>query len=122
MIEQLNILPDNVLGFVCRGRVTRADYDTVLVPGVEAALGRHAHIRLYYETAPDFDGIDAGALWEDFKVGMGHLSRWERIAVVTDVAWIRQTVGLMAFLLPAVTRTFPVSEAAEGRAWIVASD
>jgi hypothetical protein len=36
-----------------------------------------------------FSGIDAGAVWEDFRVGMEHLSRWERMAVVTDVEWLR---------------------------------
>ncbi|MGP0087900.1 MAG: STAS/SEC14 domain-containing protein [Steroidobacteraceae bacterium] len=62
MIEQLSTFPDNVLAFVGRGQVTRADYDAVLVPAVEKALARH-----------------------DFKVGMERLTRWERIAVVTDV-------------------------------------
>jgi hypothetical protein len=32
MIEQLSTFPDNVLAFVGRGQVTRADYDAVLVP------------------------------------------------------------------------------------------
>jgi hypothetical protein len=25
---------------------------------------------------------------EDFKFGMEHITRWERVAVVTDVEWI----------------------------------
>src|ERR1039458_3755092 len=89
MIEHLTSFPDNVLAFVCKGRVTKADYDAVLVPAVVQALQTHDKVRLYYETAGDFAGIDPGAMWEDFKVGMEHLTRWERVAVVTDIEWIK---------------------------------
>jgi hypothetical protein len=121
MIEQLTDLPDNVLGFVCKGRVTKTDYDAVLVPAVINALKSHDKVRLYYETAADFAGIDPGAMWEDFKVGMEHLTRWERVAVVTDVEWIKQTLRFFSFLMPGAMKSFPVSEAAEARAWIIAA-
>jgi hypothetical protein len=120
MIERLTNLPDNVLGFVCRGQVTKADYDTVLVPAVNAALTRHDRLRLYYELGSEFTGIDPGAMWEDFKVGMEHLTRWERAAVVTDVEWIRFTMRMFSFMMPGTTRMFSVAEAEEARSWILA--
>ena len=76
---------------------------------------------LYYETAADFSGIDPGAMWEDFKVGMEHLTRWERVAVVTDVEWIKQTMRFFGFLMPGAMKSFPTSEAAQARAWIIAA-
>ncbi len=121
MIEQLNDFPQNVLAFICRGRVTEADYDSVLVPAVMKALESQRNVRLYYETAADFAGFEAGAMWEDFKVGMAHLSRWERIAVVTDIEWIRHTVRLFSFLIPGTVRLYRLSEADTARAWIVAA-
>ena len=60
-------------------------------------------------------------MWEDFKVGMEHLTRWERVALVTDIEWIKQTVRLWGFLMPASTRVFPTSEAARAREWIAAA-
>jgi hypothetical protein len=121
MIEQLNSFPDNVLAFVCKGQVTKGDYDAVVVPAVMNLLKRQDKIRLYYETAADFAGYDPGAIWEDFKVGIEHLTRWERIAVVTDVEWIKQTMRFFSFLMPGATKLFPTSEAAQGRAWIIAA-
>ena len=122
MIERLTNFPDHVLAFVCKGQVTKADYDTVLVPAVEKALEKEKRVRLYYETAADFTGIDPGAMWEDFKVGVEHLTRWERVAVVTDVEWITQTIQLFSFLMPRALKTFPSSEAQKARAWIEAGD
>ena len=121
MIEQLKTFPENVLAFVCKERVTKADYDSVLIPAVIAALKGEGKVRLYYETAGDFVGIDPGAIWEDFKVGIEHLSRWERVAVVTDVEWIKQTMRLFGFLMPGAMKSFPSSEVDKARAWISAS-
>ena len=49
-------------------------------------------------TAADFAGLDIGAVWEDFMVGMESFTRWERVAVVTDVEWIKHAVGFSASL------------------------
>ncbi|MEZ5559161.1 MAG: STAS/SEC14 domain-containing protein [Pseudomonadales bacterium] len=87
---------------------------------VQRFLEAHEKVRLYYETAPDFDGIDPSAIWEDTKVGLGHLNRWERFAVVTDVEWIRHAVHLFGFLIPGELRVFSTEEAAQAREWITA--
>jgi hypothetical protein len=120
MIEALEGFPENVLGFVCHGQVTKDDYESVLIPAVEKALREHDKLRLYYETAPDLTGIDAGAVWDDTKVGIRHLTRWEKFAVVTDVEWIRHTMKLFGFLLPGDMKVFSSSEAAQAKEWIVA--
>ena len=103
MIEALPHFPSNVVAFACEGHVTRADYETVLMPIVEKALQQQRKIRLYYQIGAEFAGIDPGAVWEDFKIGVGHLSRWERIAVVTDVDWIRYTIRIFRERIAVVT-------------------
>jgi SpoIIAA-like len=114
--------PENVVAVACEGDVTRKDYENVLIPAVLAALQKHKMVRLYYEVTPEFSGMDAGAMWEDFRVGVEHLLRWERIAVVTDVAWIRMTVNAFRFLMPGKIRVFSGSESAAAREWIVAPE
>ena len=109
--------PDNVVAVSCKGRVTKNDYDTVLVPTVEKALKTH-NMYVYYEAGPNFGGIDPAAAWEDFKVGMEHFARWERVAVVTDVDWIRHTMQIFSFIMPGDMRVFPVAEAKQAHAWI----
>lgn len=119
MIEVLRDFPDNIVALACKGQVTRRDYETMLVPAVEKALRQHRNVRVYYQIGAEFAGIDPGAVWDDFKVGLEHLMRWERIAVVTDVDWIRHTIRIFSFLMPGEVKIFPTSEAAEAREWIV---
>ncbi len=62
MIEALKDFPDNVIAIACHGRVTKADYETVLIPGIEDKLSRHKKVRIYCEIAPDYGGLDPGAV------------------------------------------------------------
>jgi hypothetical protein len=120
MIEKLTGLPETVAAFACHGQVTRADYTSILVPEIERLLRDHAKLRIYYEVAPDFTGFEPGAMWEDAKLGLGHLTAWGRVALVTDVTWIGRTATFFAAIMPGQVRVFPIAETAAARAWIVA--
>src|SRR5271156_7099936 len=115
MIENIEGLPDNVVGILAKGEVTRKDYLEVVIPAMDKALKGNAKLRLYYDLGSQFTGIDFGAEWEDFKLGIEYLSRWERAAVVTDVAWIRHAVGGFHLLIPRALRALPSAQASEAR-------
>ena len=118
MIELLKGFPDSVVAISAHGEVTRKDYDTVLIPAIEKALKSHDKVRVLYEIGPDFTGYDAGSAWEDFKAGMEHLSRWERVAVITDIDWIKHTMQLFSIIMPGMVRVYPTADAAKARLWI----
>ena len=90
----------------------------MLVPALEQALHGPGKVRCYYELGPEFAGMEAGAMWEDFKIGVEHLTRWERVAVVTDIDWIRRAMNMFRFLVPGDCRVFATGEAAEARRWV----
>ena len=118
MMELIKDLPDHVVGVVAKGRITSGDYDKVLIPAVDAALKRHPKVRMLY-CIEGFDGIDPSAAWEDLKVGMEHFTRWERIAVVTDVEWLRHTMNAFGFLMPGKVRVYDGSERAAAQEWLL---
>src|SRR5207302_3317455 len=62
-----------------------------------------------------------GAGWDELDVAIDHLPQWERIAVVTDTGWVRQTVNALRFLLASEVRVFTTLETEEGRAWIASA-
>lgn len=120
MIETLEGFPANVVAVRGHGRISGADYENVLVPAVEKALAAHDKVRVYYEIADDFEGYAPAAMWEDFSVGMKHLTHWDRVAVVTDVPWIAQAMGFFRFMMPIEIKAFPTGEARAAKAWIAA--
>ena len=117
MIEIIKGLPKNVVGIAVKGRVTKKDCYDVLMPAMKKSLQRHDKIRLYYELNSRFPG----AAWDDLNVGIEHVPPCERVAIVTDVGWIRYTVKALRFLIPGEIRVFPTPQASEGRTWITAA-
>ena len=116
MIEIIKGLPRNVVGIAVKGRVTMRDCREVLIPAMEKRLQRHDKIRLYYELGSRFPG----AAWDDLDIGIERAVRCERVAIVTDIAWVRLTVKALRFLIPGEIRVFATIQVPEGRAWIAA--
>ena len=117
MLEIIQGFPKNVVGIAVEGRVTKQDCKDVLMPAIRKSLKRHDKIRLYYELNSRFPG----AAWDDLSVGIEHVPPCERVAIVTDVGWIRYTVKALRFLIPGEIQVFPTVQASEGRAWITAA-
>jgi hypothetical protein len=117
VIELVGGLPKNVVGISVRGRLTMQDCCDVLMPAMRKSLKYHDKIRLYYELGSRFPG----AAWDDLDLGLEHFSRCERVAIVTDIGWVRHTVKAVRFLIPSQIRVFSTIEAEEGRAWITAA-
>ena len=121
MIEVLKGFPDNVIAFACHGHLTKAEYETVVIPDIEERLKRHKKLRAYTEIAPDFAGIDPGAVWEDTKFDFRHFFDWERGALVTDVEWMKRAAkffGFFGFLTPWELRVFSTADADKAREWV----
>src|SRR5664280_87862 len=86
MLKIMNDLPENVLGVSAEGKITGTDYETVLIPAIEKKLKEHKKIRMIYDLGSSFIGFDLSAMLDDAKMGMKHLSVWDRIALVSDHA------------------------------------
>ncbi|MCB2020005.1 MAG: STAS/SEC14 domain-containing protein [Rhizobacter sp.] len=117
MLELMPNLPDRVLGVVASGEVSARDYETVLVPAVEAAIAKFGGVRVVYQIGPAFTGYSIGAAWDDMKLGISNLRAWERVAVVTDVEWVATALRLFSFAVPCPVRQFPNAELAQAVQW-----
>jgi hypothetical protein len=72
MIRLLTDMPAGVLGLEAVGDVEKEDYEKVIVPAVEEAIAREGKIRVVYVLGHEFDEYEAGAVWEDLKLGVRH--------------------------------------------------
>lgn len=118
MIEVLPGMPEGVVAVEAVGEVSSDDYKETLIPAVESALESNERIRLLYILGERFDGISAGAAWEDTKLGLGHVRGWERMALVTDVDWIAHAIKAVGWAIPGELRVFPTAEREAAEAWV----
>jgi hypothetical protein len=117
MIEQLENMPAGVIGLRAAGKVTAEDYKEVLAPAIESALADGGKVRLVYELGPDYEGFEAGGVWQDLRMGASHFNSFERLALVTDVDWIRHAANTFGFLMPGEIKVFPLAERGGAAAW-----
>jgi len=120
MIERIADMPDGTLGFEAIGEVTADDYRDVMVGPVHTMAGG-GKARLLYLLGPRFERFTSGAMWEDTKVGLSEPLHWERVALVTDVEWVRHLTAAFGWMVPGKFRTFAVADLEDAKAWTAAS-
>jgi hypothetical protein len=102
------------------GVIGARDYAETIVPLIENKLKTHEKIRMIYQIGPEFEAFTPGAVWSDAQVGIRHLTAFSRVAVVSDIEWIRHAVRAFAPLIPAEVHVFGDAELARAKAWISA--
>ena len=118
MLKIMNDLPDNVLGVSAEGKITGTDYETVLIPAIEEKLKTNNKIRMLYHLGNNFTGFDLNAMMDDAKIGMKHLSAWDRIALVSDHELMNTFAKFFGYLLSCELRIFKNAELEEAKIWI----
>lgn len=108
----------NVVALAAHGKVDHNDYEKVLIPVLEEKIKVHGKVRLLYRLGEDFTSYTVGAIWDDAKVGIRHLTAVEKAAVVTNVTWVRDSVAFFRFLIPCPFKLFRNDEFSAAMAWI----
>lgn len=109
---------DNVVAFRAKGTITRDDYEETLIPEVEKKIKAHGKVKLLYWCGEEFKGFSAGAMWDDARFGLMHLGDFLKIAVVSDIEWVRQSVKLFAPLIRAPVQVFHNADIEDANNWI----
>ena len=109
---------DNVAAFRAEGIITRDDYEETLIPEVEKKIKAHKKVKLLYWCGEGFKGFSGGAMWDDARFGLMHLGDFLKIAVVSDIEWVRQSVKLFAPLIPAPVQVFHNADIEDANHWI----
>jgi hypothetical protein len=115
MLDQLTDLPSNVIGFEVSGKLTSEDYRDILLPALERA-GAAGEVRVVI-VIPSFDGFSGGALWQDLKMGIEHWGAWKRIALVTDVEWMRHGTEWFGWMSPGEVKHFALDQRSDAISW-----
>jgi len=118
-IVQIDDLPDDVIGLDFKGLITSQDYSKTLVPLVKEKLKGYDKIKLICVLGDYFDGYSAGAIWDDLRFGLGHLTTFSRLALVTDEDWLRHGAKFFGLLMHTEVMVFRNSELDEAKTWIV---
>lgn len=120
MLQLLDFGRPDVLAYRTSGVLTDDDVHTATEAFDRVLKGRPT-VHLYAEVE-NLGGVEIRALWTDLVYGLRHIGDLRhigRVAVVTDVGWLRRVAETEALLLPVGTlHTYPMEERDDARAWI----
>ncbi len=120
MLERMENLPAGIDGLKAVGTVTKEDYEKVFEPLLDDARRDGRRLRFLYEMGTEFDGFTPGAAWEDAKLGLRSMRLFDGCAMVTDIAWIRESAKLVRFILPCPVQVFSNEQRKEAIEWLSA--
>lgn len=118
-ITQLDGFPRDVIALRFSGLITSKDYTESLVPLINAASKEHDKLKLLCLLDQYFDGYSAGAMWDDMRFGFSHLTTFAKLALVTDIDWIRKSAKLFGSLMPTEVMVFDVDDLDDASEWII---
>jgi hypothetical protein len=116
--EILEGYPADVLAIAAHGRVTRKDYEDVLIPAFEEKVRSEGKVKLLCILGEDFSGYSPGAAWDDTKFGFLHLRELAAMAVVTEVVWVRLALKAFAPIISCPVNLFHDNELEKARSWV----
>lgn len=118
-------MPAGTIGFRAAGKLRRGEPVEVLLPPLHAAIDRDEPLRILVEVAPGFQEFPAAAVARDIKTAareeLRDRSRWQRLALVTEVGWLIGAAKVLGFMAPGELRVFAPDEAEAARAWLAAA-
>lgn len=117
MFKLLTDLPPGIVGFESNGKITAADYETVLIPRLEEAL-KNGPVKLLFVMPEGFHGMEFGAMRDDAVFGIKHYFDFKKFAFVTDDGTMAALAHTFAFMIPAETRVFNLSARDEAVRWL----
>ena len=117
MLKLIAGLPPDVMAIEAIGRVTHEDYRSTLIPKAEAMIAR-GPIKMLYVIGRDFTGFEFDALWDDSVFGFKHWHDFNRIAVVTDHAWMSAMTNMFKPFFHGEVRLFRLADLPAAKDWI----
>jgi hypothetical protein len=119
MVTAIEAGAPGTLAFRLSGRLTRADYQDVLLPPIQATIERGEPLRVL-ALVEDFTGVESGPLVGELKamarLGSAQDAIPSSFAVVSGADWVRRAVALFGWLIPGRARAF--SARADAEAWL----
>ena len=117
MIEQIQNLPANMVGFRASGEVTKEDFEPVF-DAVRKSVEKNGKLNylLFLDNSPaDFT---MGAWLQDALLGLQNITKWNRAAIVTDSDAVIAFTNAFSILMPGEFKGFHKAEMPHAVDWV----
>jgi hypothetical protein len=118
MIQHLEYLPNNVVGFKAVGAITEKDFTEIVMPKVKELIEKTDKLNYLLVLETSLKNFTIGAWMKDAIMGIKHITKWNRAAIVSDVEAIRNFTDFFSYLMPGEFKGFKHTELQQAIDWV----
>ena len=118
MIRQLNDVPANMVAFSAEGEVNEDDFKNTVFPAVEKLVAQTDKLNYLLVIDTPLKNFSAGAWLQDMLLGVKQLTKWERIAILSDSETLNSFTDMFSVLVPGEFKGFKKEEYALAVQWV----
>jgi hypothetical protein len=120
MVELLPEFPPHVAAYRASGKVHKEEYEKVVMHRVDEVAAQYGKINFLVRLETDMDNYSLPAFLNYLKVSFEHFTKWNRMAIVSDEAWVRTAYNALSPLVPGKIKSYPLNEYESARQWVSA--
>lgn len=121
MIQLIPDMPDYVAAFIAKAEVTKQDYENVLMPQVDKVSKAFGKINFLLVLDTSVRNYTLGAWFDDIVVGVKHITKWHRVAIVSRQGLIKKVTNIFGHLVPGEYKGFAMNELNKAITWVSSS-
>ena len=118
MIHHLDNLPTNIVGFKAIGEITEQDFSETVLPKVKELIEKTGQLNYLLVLETSLNNFTIGAWMKDVMMGIKHITKWKKAAIVSDVAAIRNFTDFFSYLMPGEYRGFEHKDLDKAIEWL----
>jgi len=118
MIQYLQDLPLNIVGFKAIGEITEKDFTETVMPKVKALINKTDKLNYLLVLETSVKNFTIGAWMKDAMLGIKLLTKWNKAAIVSDVEYIRNFADFFSYLMPGEFRGFEHKDLQQAIDWV----
>lgn len=117
MITIIQDAPDNVAAFRASGKVTKDDFETMLMPHVKAKVDEFDELNYLFHLDTDLEDFTTGAWFQDVLLGLKNITKWNRCAIITDKEGVHKFTDMFGKVMPGEYKAFTTAQLAVAAKW-----
>jgi hypothetical protein len=120
MVELLPHFPPHVAAYRASGKVHKDEYEAVVMHRVDEVAAQYGKINFLVRLETDMDNYTLPAFLDYLKVSFEHFTKWNRMAIVSDEAWVRTAYSLLSPLVHGKIISYHLDEYNAAKEWVSA--
>jgi hypothetical protein len=118
MLSVIQDAPDNVVAFRATGHVDKQDFETVLIPVVDAHVKKQGIINFMLVLDTELKNFTIGAFLKDLGLGLKHFTKWHKMAIISENGPLNTFSDLFSYIAPGEAKGFTHAELAKATQWV----